>query len=235
MRITFPEREQDTAELSIDGTRTVYLLPPATGTHSECFADSNYLKGVRRATGKEIAAYAYGALVYRKNKWENQDMIRFPSINYLRIPKVLTIVPKDKKFGDLEGALIVDEDLNGEGIAMKTEVPADLNGWKASEGEIFERDGRIVVPYEKWYEEQWNGNNGAAIAIFDGQDSVASLDKTAKDSKRNYKPLWKVDPTKIKDPERRVPIVYGYIDGRLGLVCNGSGIDWIGCAARVLE
>jgi hypothetical protein len=235
MKIEFPEREQNTAELSIDGTRTVYLLPPATGTHSECFADSNYPRGVRRATGKEIVAYAHGALVHRKNEWANPDMIRFPGINYLRVPKVLTIVPRDKKFGDLEGALIVDEDLKGEGIAMKTEVPADLNGWKASEGGIFERNGRIVVPYEKWYEEQWSGKDGAAIAIFDGQDSAASLNKTAEDSKKNYRPLWKVDPTQINDPKRRVPIVDGCDGGRLALNCDGDGYGRYGCAARVLE
>ena len=233
MKITFPEEQPDVAKLSIDGNPVNYRLPPATGTHSECFADTNYSDRVARAAGRKIVAYICGAFVHRKGEWADQKKIRFPTLNYLRAPKVLTIVPKTKKFGDLEGALIIDSDLKGEGIAMKTEVPADLSGWEVSEGGILKRNGRILVPYDKWYQEQWDEDNGAVIGIFDGKEYAISLARTAKDSGRS-KLLWKVDPAQITTPEKRVPVVFGDAVG-LSLDCYGDGNGRDGCAARVLK
>ena len=235
MEITFPGQQADIADLSIDGRPVRYSLPPATGTHSECFADTNYQGNVRRATGKEIVAYAHGALVHGKNEWADQNRIIFPTLRYMRAPKVLTIVPLQRgKFGDLEGAMIVDEDLKGRGIAMETEVPADLTGWEVSEGGILRRDGRIVVPYDKWYKEQWGEDNGAVIAIFEGRDAAISLARTARNSGRSDKPLWKVDPAKISAPTRKVPVLGGLSDG-LFLDCDSLGDGGRGCAPRVLN
>jgi len=234
MEITFPEKQADVAELIIDGNLVAYKLPPAVGTHSECYADSNYPDKIARATGREIVAYAYGALVYKKNEWADQERVRFPTKNYLRVPKVLTIVPKtaEKKFGNLEGAMIVSEDLKGEGIEMKVEVPGDLAGWEESEGGIFKKDGKIVVSYDGWYKKEWDEDNGAVIAIFDGKEYAISLARTAKDSKRS-KPFWKDNPSALREPIKRVPVVFG-VSGRLSLGC-GSGNDGDGCAPRVLK
>ena len=235
MKITFPEKQPNLAELFIDGNSVNYRIPPVTGTHSECFSESNSNEEVRRATGKEIVAYAYGALAHKKNEWADQERILFPTKKYLRVPVVLTIVPKIKEFGDLEGMMIVDKDLKGEGIAMETEVPTDLSGWIMSEYGILERNGRIAVPYDKWYKEQWDEDNGAVIAIFEGKDSASLLAKTAKDSGRKYRPLWKVNPVKIIIPEKRVPVMDGSNDGRLDLVCSHDGLNGNGCAVRVLK
>ena len=236
MIITFPDKQSNIAELSIDGTPVNYRIPPITGTYSECFAESNYTNEIIRATGREIVAYVYGALVNRKNEWADQEIIKFPTQNDLRVPKVLTIIPKNggKKFGDLEGAMIVDGDLNGEGIAMKTIIPADLTDWELSDEGIFRKNGRVVVPYDKWCKNQWDENNGAVIAIFDGKEYATSLAKIAKNSGRG-KPFWKVDPVQIQRPEKMVPVVNGYADGRIGIICVNRGYSRDGCAVRILK
>ena len=235
MKITFPEKQPNLAELFIDGNPINYRIPPVTGTHSECFSESNSNEEVRRATGKEIVAYAYGALAHKKNKWAYQERILFPAKKYLRVPVVLTIVPKRKEFGDLEGMMIVDKDLKGEGIAMKTEVPANLSGWIMSEYGILERNGRIAVPYDKWYKKQWDEDNGAVIAIFEGKDSASLLAKTAKDSGIKDRPLWSVNPVEITIPEKRVPVMDGCDVGGLYLDCDDDGDGSGGCAVRVLK
>ncbi len=237
MIITFPEKQADVqadvAELFLNGELVSYRIPPVTGTHSECFSESNSNKEVRIAKGREIAAYAYGALAYRKNEWADHEKIRFTSYNYLRVPAVLTIFPKRKEFGDLEGAMLVDEDLRGEGIGMKTEVPSDLSGWTESPSGLLYRDSRIVIPFSRWYEGTWSAKNGAVVALF-GEEGGEVLEKSAIDSGRGYRPLWRVDPTKIKTPERRVPVVGGGVGG-LDLGCSGDGGSGGGCAARVLK
>jgi hypothetical protein len=237
MNVTFPDRRPnapDVAELFIDGSPVNYRLPPATGTHAECFADSNYQGKVRRATGREIAAYAYSALVHRRNEWADQDRIMFPTQKYLRAPKVLTIVPLKSEYRDLAGAMLVDEDLKGVGIAMQTEVPVDLAGWEVSEGGIFKRNRRVLVPYDKWYKEQWDEKNGVVIAIFEGIESASLLAKTAQGSGRSKPPL-KVDPTMINSLVRRVPVLCGDYSDWLYLGCFDSGGIGNGCAPRVLN
>ena len=231
MKITFPEEQPDVAKLSIDGNPVNYRLPPATGTHSECFADTNYSDRIARAAGRKIVAYICGAFVHRKGEWADQKKIRFPTLNCLRAPKVLTIIPQLRKFGDLEGALIIDPDLKGDGRGMKTKVPADLSGWEVSEGGILKRNGRILVPYDKWYQEQWDEDNVAVIGIFEGKDSAVSLNRIAKDLRRR-KTFWKVDPAEITTPEKRVPVMIGYNAGRLILDCTEFGCV-SGCAARI--
>ena len=234
MQITYPTKETDVAELSIDGNLIRYSIPPKIGTHKEVFQSLSADKRLTTAQGKGIVAYANGALVYRKNEWADQEKIRFPTKNYLRFPAVLTIIPKREEFGELEGGMLVDLDLEGEGIEKKTEVPKELSGWKASEGGILVKEQRIFVPYEKWYQEQWDENNGAVIALC-SREGAESLARTAKDSKRNDKPLWKVDVNNLGAPEKRIPVLSGYDDGGLGLGCSIRGNSWIGCGAGVLK
>jgi len=237
MKVTFPEKQADVAEALIDGKPIQYRIPPVTGTHSQCFGVSD--NATRTAQGREIATYAFGALAYRKNEWADQQRIRFPRINYLRVPAVLTMVPNRKEeFGDLAGVMLVDSDLAGEGLAKQTEVPENFTGWKPNASGLMVRDNRIAVPMDKWYFDTWTAKNGAAIALFE-EDGAEVLEKAAADSGRNSKPLWKVDINSIKTPEKRVPFVDGYGGAGLGLGCDdggyyvGYGRD--GCAVRVLK
>ncbi len=232
MRVTFPEKQTNVAELAIDGKLISYRIPPVIGTHSECFGVSD--SATRTAQGKEIAAYAFGALSYRKNEWADQQRIRFPSLNYLRVPAVLTVVPNKKEFGDLAGAMLVDSDLAGEGLAKQTEVPENFDGWKQNASGLMVRDNRIAVPMNKWYSDQWDAKNGAAIALFE-EDGGEVLEQSAIDSRRNDKPLWKVNVNSIETPEKRVPFVDGFDDGWLVLGCDDVGSDRYGCAVRVLK
>jgi len=232
MKITFPEKQADVAELSIDGNPVNYRIPPAIGTHSEVFQALSADKGLSAAKGKEIMAYVNGALLYRKNEWADQDKIRFPSKNYLRAPAVLTMIPKRKEFGVLEGGVLVDGDLIGEGVAKQIEVPADLSGWRASDGGVFTKDYRFFVPYDKWYQEQWDENNGMVIVLF-GREGAEEGVRIAKDSKRN-KPLWKVDVNTIEIPEKRVPVLLGGSGGGLLLDCGSYG-GGDGCGVGVLK
>jgi len=235
MQITYPTKEADVAELFIDVNTIKYKIPPATGTHKEVFQELSADEKVETAQGKKIVAYAHGALVYRKNEWADQERIRFPSYNYLRFPAVLTVIPKRKEFGDLEGGMLIDPDLAGEGIEKQIDIPEDLSGWKVSDGNILIKDTRIFLPYNTWYKDQWDEANGVPIALAGGVEGAEALAKTAKDSGRNYKPLLKVNPTEISSPEKRVPFLYGSGDDRLFLVCGYLGDFRCGCAAGVLK
>ena len=234
MQITYPIKEEYVAELLIDGNTVKYKIPPATGTHQEVFQKLAADKRVKTAQGKEIVAYAYGALVYKKNEWADQERIRFPSKNYLRFPAVLTIIPKSREFGDLEGGMLIDSDLDGEGIEKQIDIPKDLSGWKVSDGGILINDNRIFLPYNNWYKDQWDETNGVPIALSGGIEGAEALARTAKDSGRNYKHLWKVNPSEISSPEKRVPILNGYFVGGLNLSCSDHGSNRGGCAAGVL-
>ena len=235
MNITYPAKEADFAELAIDGKPVRFRIPPAIGTHSEVFQALSVDKTLKIARGKEIVAYAHGALVYKKNEWADQKRIRFPTLNYLRFPEVLTIVPMRKEFGDLEGGMLIDSDLEGQigqGINRQTEVPKDLIGWTETPSKLLVKDKRIFVPFNLWYTDEWNERNGALIGLV-GEDGAEMQAKTAKDSGRNYKPLWKVKPKEITSPERRVPVLDGFGDDWLGLMCDSDG-DWGGCGVGVL-
>ena len=232
MKVTFPEKQVDVAELAIDGKPVSYRIPPVIGTHSECFSISD--DKTRTAQGKEIAAYAFGALAHRKNEWADQNRIRFPTLNYLRVPEVLTMVPNRNEFGDLAGAMLVDSDFAGEGLAKKTEVPANFDGWTQTPAGLMVRDNRIAVPMNLWYSDQWTAKNGAAIALF-GDEGAEVLEQAARDSGINHRLLWKADVNAIKSPEMRVPVVDGNAPGRLGLSCDYYGYDRSGCAVRVLK
>ncbi len=225
LNITYPTKEKPTR----------YALPPATGTHSQCFADGNYKGKVTRPTAEEIVAYADGCL-REQNEWANQAQVRFPTNNYLRFPVTLTIVPKDKKrFGDLEGAMLFTSDLEGLGISRKVAIPKDLSGWTVSEGGIYVQGDKKLVPYEKWYPQyQWNAKHGSVIALC-GVDGAEILERVAKDTGRTNKPSWRVNPNGISEPENRVPVLSGSVRDRLGVDCNGNGNDVNGCAARVLK
>ena len=232
MNITFPERQADVAELAVDGRVVKFRIPPVTGTHSECFRVTDVK--TRAAEGYEIAAFVYGALVYRKNDWGNKGRILFPDSNYLRIPRVLTVIPDQKEFGDLAGTMLVDSDLSGEGIEKLTEVPSNFDGWTQNSSGLMVKNNRIAVPKDKWYFDTWDSKNGAVVALF-GEGGVEILDRAAVDSNRNYKPLWKVDINSIKELQKRVPVLNGdYVD-RLGMYCNNDGNYRIGCAVRVLN
>jgi len=232
MKVTFPTKQADVAELSIDGKPFSYRIPPVIGTHPGCFEVCDDI--TRTAQGKEIAAYVFGALAYKKNEWADQQRIIFPSINYLRVPEVLTMVPNRKEFGDLAGAMLVDSDLSGEGLAKQTEVPKDFAGWAQTPSGLMVMNNRIAVPMDKWHFDTWNAKNSAVVALF-GDEGAEILEQSAKDSKRNYKPLWRADVNAIKSPEKRVPIVVGYDDGGLGLGCDDYGYCRDGCAVRVLK
>jgi len=234
MQITYPTKEADVAELSIDDKRIKYSIPPKIGTHQEVFQSLFADKRLKTAQGKEIVAYANGALCYRKNEWADQERIRFHTKNYLRFPVVLTIIPKREEFGELEGGMLVDLDLEGKGIEKQTEVPKELSEWKASEGGIFVKEQRIFVPYAQWYKEQWDEDNGAVIALCGGLEGAEALARTAEDSKRSDKPLWKIDVNNINAPEKRVPVLDG--DGnRLLLDCDDHGCSRCGCGVGVLK
>lgn len=235
MLISYPSRTTDVAELMINNKPVKYRIPPIIGTHQECFHGLSKDKSLRVAQGVEIVAYANGALVYSHNEWANQDLIRFPFRNYLWIPKVLTIIPKDRKrFRDLEGGMLVDSDLNGEEIMRQAEVPENLDGWIATEGRILSKGKRLFVPYNTWYTEQWDEKNGALIALCEGVEAAESLLRTSVDSRKNYRPLWKVDPSKITTPQKRVPVLVGYDSDRLVLSCDFHGEGRLGCAVGVL-
>jgi hypothetical protein len=236
MQITYPAKEADVAELFLDGTAVRYRIPPAIGAQQEVFSAISSDKTLKVPQGGEIVAYAHGALVYKKNEWADQNRIRFPTQNYLWFPLVLTNIPRRKEFGDLEGGMLVDcLELEGKNIEEKTEIPKELAGWKVLEGGILTKDKRIFVPYDLWYKEQWDENNGAVIAICGGAEGAQALARTAKDSKRDYKPLWKVDVNKIEHPEKRVPVLDSYNDSRLNLGCDSHGYDGNGCASGVLK
>lgn len=235
MEITYPVKEANVAELVIDGNPVRYAIPPKTGTHQEVFQDLSANERLTIAQGQNIVAYVHGALVHKQNEWANQALIRFPSRNYLRFPAVLTIIPKREEFGDLEGGMLVDSDLEGQGIAKQTVVPKDLSGWEVSEGGIFVNEGRMFLPHDKWYQEQWGADNAAAISLCGGLAGAEALVRTAKDSGRIYRPLSKVNPEKISSPERRVPILHGCDDYRLVLDCDSDGDFRDGCGIGVLN
>lgn len=236
MEITYPIKGQDFAELTIDGELVKYALPPKTGTHGEVFqALSAADETLSVAKGRKIVAYAHGALVHKQAEWANQNRIFFPSRNYLRFPAVLTMVPRNRKFGDLEGGMLIDSDLEGEGIEKQTVVPEDLSGWEVSDGGILVRNGRIFVPYEKWFKEQWDENNGAVIALCGGLEGAEALVRTAKDSSRSYTPIFKVDVNNIQFPEKRVPVLDGSDAGGLLLYCDDHGDGTGGCGVGVLN
>lgn len=234
MEITYPTKEADIA-LLIDGCPVKYRIPPVTAKHPECFRQITSNPDLRVAQGREIVAYAHGALVYMRNEWGNQDLLRFPTKNSLRFPKVLTIIPitNGKRFGDLEGGMLVDSDLIGEGVEKKTEVPYDLSGWTVKTGRILENDSRLFIPYDSWYCDQWDSRNGAVIALTDGDEEAELLMRTTRNSRRNNRLLWKLDPRRITSPKKRVPVLVGF-PGGLALDCDDDGTG-DGCAARVLK
>ena len=239
MEITYPVKEADVAESLIDGKPVRFGIPPVIGTHSQVFQALSADKRLNPAQGKEIVAYAHGALVYRKNEWADQNRIRFPIKNYLRFPEVLTIIPitQNKQFGDLEGGMLIDSDLEGvagQGIERKIEVPKDLTGWMETPSKLLVQGKRIFVPHHLWYADKWNEKNGALIGLA-GEEGAESLARTARYSGRNYKPLWKVNPKDIKSPEKRVPVLGSYDDGRLGLDCGDGGDGRDGCGVGVLK
>ena len=235
--VTYPIKKTDVAEIIVKGVYYKFKVPPAIGTHSECFSQLSSDSSIKVAQGIELAVYAVGALdSKRQNEWLNQDLIKFPTQNYLRVPVVLTIVPKRKEFGELEGGMLVDSDLEGKGVAMDTEVPEELSEWTVDESGLLVKDNRIFVPYNNWFKEQWDENNGAAIAFFE-REGAEMLVKARIDSGRTYAPLWKVDVNKITIPERRVPVLDGFDDDRLDLFCSVSGGDGdrAGCASGVFD
>ena len=131
--VTYPIKETSVAEIEVNGILYKFKVPPAIGTHPECFSQLSSDSSIKVSQGIKLAAYAVGALdPKRQNEWTNQDLIKFPTQSYLRVPAVLTMVPKRKEFGDLEGGMLVDSDLKGEGVAMNTEVPKELSGWTAN-------------------------------------------------------------------------------------------------------
>jgi len=233
--VTYPIKEANVADLEIHGKPTRYALPPATGTHSQCFADGNYQGKVRRATAEEIVAYAIAG-IEGKNEWADQNKVRFPDNNYLRFPVTLTIVPKDKeRFGELEGAMLFTPDLEGQGISRRVAVPKDLSEFTLSEGGVYERkDGTKLVKYDGWFpQERWDARHGSVIALCGAQGAEA-LEKVAKDTNRT-RYSWKVNPNGIAQPENRVPVLDGYVRVRLDVYCDDNGDIEDGCAARVLE
>jgi len=232
MAITYPERLENTAELIINGGPVRYQLPPKIGTHTACFTLDANEKGVRLPTAMEIVAYAHGALVHRKNEWANQDRIIFPTNNYLRFQNVLTIVPTDKKYGDLAGGMLVDFDEKGEGITMQTEVPKDLSGFRVDEAGLLVKDKRIFLPYNFWFKGQWDEKYAVAIALA-GREGASLLEQTSRDSGRTYIPAWKVDPKTINLPAKCVPFLDSYSVDRLNLDCDDGGNDEYGCVPRV--
>ena len=237
MKITFPDKGVDVAEAIVEGTLERYRIPPVIGTHPHVFQALSSDAELRVATGEKVAVYAYAALCHKKNEWEDQKRIGFPMLNYLRFPNVLTIVPQTagrKKFGDLEGGLLVDSDVRGKGIDAETKIPKDLTGWKESAGGILTKGNRIFVPYNLWYKEQWDENNGAAIALA-GIAGAELLAKAARDSGKPYKPLWKDNPYSISAPVRRVSILNGFDDGTLALLCSNLGDSMYGCGVGVLK
>ncbi len=233
MEITYPVKEANIAELKIGGKLVQYKIPPAVGTHSQVFQELLNDDSLETAQGEQIAAYVHGCL-HKKNEWADQNRVRFPSKNYLRIPAVLTIVPKNRKFGDLEGGMLVDTDLAGEGIEMQTEVPNDLTGWEESDGGILKKGSRLFVPHNSWYKNQWDKFNGVVIALVT-HEGAESLDKIAQDTGRTYKPLWKVNPNEIKSPMKRVPVLGSDGAVRLILGCNDCGDGRYGSGVGVLK
>ncbi len=232
MKVTFPEKQADVAELAIDGKQIRYRIPPVIGNHSECFSVSD--SETRTATGTEIAAYVFAALVYKKNEWADQERIIFPTKGCLRVPPVLTTVPNRKEFGDLAGVMLVDLDLAGEGIEKRIEVPEDFIGWEQNVSGLMVRDNRIAIPNNKWNSNTWNAKNGVAIALF-GEDGAEILEQSATDSGRNYNPLWRLDVNSLQNPTQSVPFVVGYNDDGLSLCCYHDGFNRDGCAVRVLK
>ena len=233
MKITYPKRVEDTAELSIDGNPVRYPIPPRTGTHEQCFALNADEKEVRFSTGREIAAYAHGALVHRKNEWADQNRVRFPTINYLRFQNVFTIMPADTRYGDLAGGMFVDFDEKGEGTKMQTVVPKDLSGFVVNGEGLLVKDKRIFLPYDAWFKEQWDERNAIVIALVGGE-GASSLEETSRDSGRTYKPIWKVNPKDITSPVMRVPVLGGCGGvGWLVLGCDYLGYGDGGCVPRV--
>jgi len=231
MEISYQIR--DFAELIIDGNTKRYSIPPKIGTHREVFQSLASDQKVKTAQGKELIGYVHGALVYRGNEWANQENIKFPSQNYLRFPAVLTIIPRRKEFGDLEGGILVDSDLEGQGIEKQTEVPKDFSDWTVLESGILVKNGRMFLPYDKWYQEQWNAKNGAVIALCGGVEGAEMLEKIAKDSKRSKKYLCRFDVNSIKTPEKRVPFLASYGNYRLDLDCDYLGGSKNGCGVGV--
>jgi len=226
MQVTFPPKQADIAELTIDGESIKYRIPPAIGTHSQVFQALSVDESLETAQGMQIVAYAHGCLQYKQNEWANQDTVRFPN--------VLTVIPKKPQFGDLEGGMLVDPDLEGQGIEMITEVPQDLTGWEESDGGILKKGNRLFLPYDTWYKDQWNQTNGAVIALCTPEGGEF-LEKTSTDTKRTYRPLWKVDPDQITSPEKRVPVLSGGDAAWLGLSCGDLGSDRSGCGLGVLK
>jgi len=228
MKIEFPKNKLAVAELIMGGRQVMYVIPPVIGTYFECFSFSD--DRTRTAQGIEIAAFVYGAFFLGNREWADQPRIRFPTLNYLRVPEILTMVPNKKEFGDLAGAMLVDSDLTGEGLSKITEVPANFDGWAQTPQGLMIRDNRIAVPMSKWYSNRWDAKNGAVIALF-GDEGAKVLEKAYADSGS----FWKVDVKAIQTPEKRVPVIRSYDGLNLVLDCSDKGGGENGCAIYVLK
>jgi hypothetical protein len=236
MNITFSSRELLIESLILDTKWVNFVLPPATGTHAQCFSERNYGHDMRRAIGKEIVAYAT-ACFEGQGEWRDQERVKFPDQMHLRFPFVLTMIPitENGRFGDLEGAMLCDLDYEGLGSRKKVEIPTEeqLAEWKYEGIGVYTKGLRSLVTHKLWDRDSWNEYNGALIVLCGGIDATQALSKIPKGSGRDYRPIYKINPREISCPVKILPALTGHGRKWLGLDLRDTGHVNYGCAARV--
>ncbi|VVB79777.1 Uncharacterised protein [uncultured archaeon] len=227
MQIEYLDSSDTSASVRIDGEPVSYALPPIQGSQSECLFQVKTSKaGISAANGREIVAFVDGTLVHKQGVWKDRSKTLFPS-KYIVFPQIITVMPRDKSLGKLEGGLFIDE--------VPEEIPGNIDDWNLSPEGVYFHGNRRFAPLGTWYKSEWNSDNGAVIGLCGSADAAKHLESIFSPGLR--KPISKEGLFKGLIPMRTTALLRRFGDGRPHLVLDSlnGGNPAYGCMPVVFK
>ena len=218
---------------SHNGRDGAFAFPPVQGTHRDCYQAMKGDSEVVPAERLDLALLTQEAYTQETSRWQKVRQDCFVN-RYVRAPMRALWIPQKN---DLAGVLL-ERDLEGNGIITKMQMPENIDGWKKGDNGIYESpDNQLTfVPAESYKLGEQTGKSfakdGFATAVLTAEGAEIFA-RTAIDAKKTPWTWGRgINIKDIKTPEQRVVGLYEII-GRLGV--NGSywGGSNGGCAFGV--
>ncbi len=203
-----------------------FAYPSVIGTHQDCFKALNADTEVRPAEGLELALLTYGAY-HADNLEDNEEWKEVRNIfhnNYIRIPIRNLWIPQECAKTIESGGVLVERDIQGNGLDTKMEIP-NIKTWNKNDYgiHISQDKNQKFIPFGSYtlgeHTKESFAKDSYAIAVL-SQKGAEIFAQTAVDTE--LKPwIQGVDIQTIKVPEQRVSLLCEG-DYRLSL----SGYYW---------
>ncbi len=207
--------------LPYNDNKSAFAFPPIQGKHKNCYQKMKADSEVVPAEGLDLAILTEGAYTQDGPMWQKVKADCFVN-RYTRAPVRVLWVPHGN---DLAGVLL-ERDLEGNGVTTEMKLPKNVDGWKKGENGIYESPDKnlIFAPEGSYKIGKHNKNSFAkdgfatAVLTAEGAEIFARTATNAKLKPRT----GGFEAKEIGGLIQRI-VELGECDGRLSLI----GDSWL--------